>query len=624
MPRTMLRCLPRRPRSASQLVQHRVLAGALAALATLALAHPARAAWTHFGGNAQHTAISTVPTQALQAIHWQTPVDLLPQYSGSVLYIHYGSPVITEGNSVIFPVKTGATDGFIVEARDGGTGTLRWNSGTDYILPPHNWTPSVGVVITPQGRVYFPGAGGTLFWVDALDAAAPHTATRVAFYGNGAYTSNAAGMNAGLFVSTPITSDSRGRLYFGVRAVGSNPLAIASALVRLDPNGQGFMFSPAAATAGTVSEIGMNCAPALSADEQTVYVAARGAASSPGFLMAVRTSDMTLRVSRLLVDPVTGNPALVPNDGTSSPMVAPDGRVFYGVLESPFGTNAVRGWMLQFNGSTLAPSGVPGAFGWDDTPSIVPVSAVPGYTGTASYLLMTKYNYYAGAGDGVNKLAVLDPDASQTDTHAGATVMKEVRVIAGATPDPEPGPGFPNAVKEWCINTAAVDPFTHSVLAGSEDGRLYRWDLATNTFTENVVLTPGIGEAYTPTVVGPDGQVYAINNAKLFAVGASVVGVPPRAATTAAVTLARPQPNPFVAGTTLRFSLAAAGPVRFEVIDLAGQRVATLWSGDAEAGEHVAHWDGRDASGALRPAGVYFARLTAAGQTRSEKLLRVR
>ena len=56
----------------------------------------------------------------------------------------------------------------------------------------------------------------------------------------------------------------------------------------------------------------------------------------------------------------------------------------------------------------------------------------------------------------------------------------------------------------------------------------------------------------------------------------------------------------------------------------AGQRVATLWSGDAEAGEHVAHWDGRDASGALRPAGVYFARLTAAGQTRSEKLLRVR
>ena len=52
--------------------------------------------------------------------------------------------------------------------------------------------------------------------------------------------------------------------------------------------------------------------------------------------------------------------------------------------------------------------------------------------------------------------------------------------------------------------------------------------------------------------------------------------------------------------------------------------MTTLWSGNAGAGEHVAHRDGRDAGGALRPAGVYFARLTAAGQTRSAKLLRVR
>jgi hypothetical protein len=33
------------------------------------------------------------------------------------------------------------------------------------------------------------------------------------------------------------------------------------------------------------------------------------------------------------------------------------------------------------------------------------------------------------------------------------------------------------------------------------------------------VLTSGLGEAYTPTLVGVDGIVYAINNATLYAVG---------------------------------------------------------------------------------------------------------
>src|SRR5581483_12459638 len=49
-------------------------------------------------------------------------------------------------------------------------------------------------------------------------------------------------------------------------------------------------------------------------------------------------------------------------------------------------------------------------------------------------------------------------------------------------------------------------------------GKLYRWDLSTNTFTQSIVLTAGIGEAYTPTIIGVDGTVYAINNATLFAV----------------------------------------------------------------------------------------------------------
>jgi hypothetical protein len=96
--------------------------------------------------------------------------------------------------------------------------------------------------------------------------------------------------------------------------------------------------------------------------------------------------------------------------------------------------------------------------------------------------------------------------------------MKEVITILGPTPDAD-FPDVPGAVREWCINNAVADPQSHSVLANSEDGKLYRWDLVTNSFTQVITLTSGIGEAYTPTLIGADGKIYAINNATLFAIG---------------------------------------------------------------------------------------------------------
>jgi hypothetical protein len=81
---------------------------------------------------------------------------------------------------------------------------------------------------------------------------------------------------------------------------------------------------------------------------------------------------------------------------------------------------------------------------------------------------------------------------------------------------------YPGAVHEWCDNSAVVDPATDSVLVNSEDGNLYRWNLGSNSLTQSVNITNGLGEAYTPTEIGPDGTVYAINNATLWAVGANV------------------------------------------------------------------------------------------------------
>jgi hypothetical protein len=181
------------------------------------------------------------------------------------------------------------------------------------------------------------------------------------------------------------------------------------------------------------------------------------------------------------------------------------------VLEFDFTSNHDRGWLLHFD-SQLKISKLPSAFGWDDTASVVPASAVPSYRGPSPYLLLTKYNNYAQVGgNGRNFLALVDPNVSMTDPVTGVTVMRTVRKVLGPTPDPELG-----GVREWCINSAAIDPINHCAVVNSEDGNVYRWDFDTNTLSVGLTLAPPTGEAYTPTLIGPDGGIYAINNAQLF------------------------------------------------------------------------------------------------------------
>ena len=76
-----------------------------------------------------------------------------------------------------------------------------------------------------------------------------------------------------------------------------------------------------------------------------------------------------------------------------------------------------------------------------------------------------------------------------------------------------------SAVKEWCINTAAVDPLTQ--LGPGQQRRRLPVPLGPrrrNQLTQRIQLTSGLGESYTPTAIGADGAVYAINNAVLFSI----------------------------------------------------------------------------------------------------------
>jgi hypothetical protein len=478
-------------------------------------------AWTNIGRDAQHAANAPVKAKTLKRIRWQTPVDLAPQLSGSDLLIHYGSPLITQDNTVIVPVKTGAMGGYRVEAHKGSDGSLQWMLSSDWVAAPHNWTPSFAPALTSHQRLFIPAEGGTVLYRNQPGSATGATG-RLAFFGLSNYNANPAAYNSTVMISTPIMADSAGDIYFGFYVTGSNPSNLQGGIARIDASGHGTWISAtAAAQDAGISQVVLNCAPAFSMDQQTVYITVgQGADFSAGYLVALDATTLQPKARVLLKDPESGSNSLLLSDGSTSPTVGPDGDVFIGVLENPFPENNDRGWELHFD-STLSQAKTPGAFGWDDTPSIVPAGMVPSYTGASTYLLMSKYNNYAGVGtgDGVNKIAILDPHATEVDPITAVITMKEILTHAGVTADPDWRPQFPHAVKEWCINSAAVDPASKSILANSEDGTLYRWDLTTNRFTQRIVLTQGIGEAYTPTLVGPDGTVYAINNSILFAVG---------------------------------------------------------------------------------------------------------
>ncbi|TMQ70823.1 MAG: hypothetical protein E6K81_11720 [Candidatus Eisenbacteria bacterium] len=79
-------------------------------------------------------------------------------------------------------------------------------------------------------------------------------------------------------------------------------------------------------------------------------------------------------------------------------------------------------------------------------------------------------------------------------------------------------------------------------------------------------------------------------------------------------------PNPAVDLATIDFTLPHEGRVRLTVYDLRGRRVATLIDGDRPAGPSTTTWDGRDHLGRPVPAGTYFFRLEAFGQTRVKRL----
>lgn len=502
------------------------------------------AAWYGYGGNAQHSGISKYAVKGLGNIAWSVPIDedLASSSSGSEVLIHYPSPCITKANTVVIGVHNnigGNHDSWRVQGMDGSNGNVKWSYNTDYsapILMPSDWTSVYPLSLASMNAVVAGGGGGTVLLFPNADTTAA-SPIRLCFWGSAAtYTASPASY-ANIKICTPITGDPMGNFWFGYRVLNGGAGVPANVLAAVGDGGivkgnvsGGLIFKKAASVFTNGLKAAMNNAPVLSNDYASVY---EGFIDTNGKSWLVKMDSRTLNFQAQvqMIDPFTGAPASLIVESSGSPIVGPDGHVFMGVFGSSYRES--HGWMLQFdkNLSQFDSNNKRwpvGAFGWDDSASIVPSSAVPPYRGSASYLILTKYNnYFLDTGNGRNQLALLDPtsDSLTKDRLSGIPTMNAIEAVTGVTCDADyyactpttdvNSPSVP--VREWCINAAAIDPATKSAVVNSEDGHAYRWDFTLNKLTQSTYLQPATAEAYTCTVVGPDGTAYAINNGVLNA-----------------------------------------------------------------------------------------------------------
>jgi hypothetical protein len=269
--------------------------------------------WAGFGGNAQHTAVAVTRPQPFTRVRWKAKVDQVPVSKDEVLGIHYGSPMITAGNTVLVPTRVSVKAGYRVVAYSGTNGARRWSLDTDWQPSPRDFgfTPPLPAVVTRSASLAVAGAGGTILMRGHANQAKA-SESRLVFYGAGQWKAHKSVYDKEVQVTTPITAGQDGSLYFGFVVHGATPAHLTSGIARIAANGHGTWTSaPAAAVANpkVIRQVAFNCAPALSADGKTLYITVTGPQRND--LVGLSASTLKPESHVILRDPATGKLAVI-------------------------------------------------------------------------------------------------------------------------------------------------------------------------------------------------------------------------------------------------------------------------------------------------------------------------
>ncbi len=463
-----------------------------------------------------------------------------------------------------------------------------WDFDSDWVPEPNasdsndgglgGWEP-VFHPAEANNFIYVPGAGGTVWKVDKTTGmAASHI---------NPFQGNANVVVANTYVSGSLTADANGNIYYNVIQLNTNGNpwgqndVVNGWLVKITPDDTATVATFAALVPGAPAGTSLNCpgtfhnksprppfpwppsvnavappfpgpcgsqrpginaAPAVSADGNTVYAVSRAHFDDGvSYLVAVNTGDLSPKwqaslQGRLMdgcgvllpiaasgvtnepnsclfgtnpgVDPTTNMPGSghVVDQASSSPTVLPDGSIVFGAVDN---YNFSRGHLFHFDalGNYVNAYG----FGWDSTPGV--------WVHDGTFSVVIKDNHYPSTsycGDPTSAVCTSTSAGPYYITQLNSSLNMEWSFQSTSTDANHPN-GY-----EWCINMPAID-MSGNVYVNSEDGNIYELPQDhTGVFTNpagRMFLNSAVGAAYTPLSIGPDGKAYTQNNGQFFVVG---------------------------------------------------------------------------------------------------------
>jgi hypothetical protein len=522
--------------------------------------------WSQWGGGSGHGGMASVVAQSLSSLHLDLGLDPFvaaeQAETGGSLLVHYPAP-LTDGPDVYVAFQAGtwtpcSPPGSGTPAPCGpaawgrktwGVARLRWESfgPVVYWVATSDWKPEPSgaalggwePVFQPalaNGRIYLPGAGGSVW---ALDKTAGETVAHVDPFAGDPST----------YVAGPLTADAQGNLLYN--AIRLDPAAadpwqvdaLGGWLVRVTPDGVAstadyaalvptappaaaltcqFAFATAdlpwppspSATAPTgpcgAQRPGVNVAPAVAPDG-TIFTVSRAHLADRHSYLVAANPDLTPRWHRSLrglvadgcgvavpigtsLAPPTPNACRLgtPPDGrdpatndapaarvldrsSSSPVALPDGGVLYGAYTR---YNGNRGHLLAFGSDGTFRAAYD--FGWDVTPAV--------WVHGGTYSVVVKDNdytsgagLYCGGSDPVCAPSGAPPGpfyVAQLDSSLAVVEWKFQNVNDQRCQRSAGGAVVCQADPdhpagfEWCINAPVVDA-AGTVHAIAEDGFLY-------------------------------------------------------------------------------------------------------------------------------------------------------